>query len=64
MPITLAHEAVPALNALQKLTRKQALMTIGAYAQGTQNPHFIEAIIIQPEAMHDGEHPDFISRTP
>ena len=63
MPKTLAQEAISALTALNGLTRKQALKTIGAYAQ-SQTPYFIEAIIIQLEAVKAGEHPDFTSRTP
>ena len=53
-----------ALAALNSLSRKQALKTIGAYAQGINNPYFIEALIIQLEAVKEGENPDFTSRTP
>ncbi len=52
-----------ALSALNSLSRKQALKTIGNYAKG-QNPYFIEAIIVQLESVKAGEHPDFTSRTP
>jgi hypothetical protein len=58
MPIT------DALIALNSLSKKEALKTICKYARGIKNPYFVEAIIVQLEAILEGENPDFTSKTP
>ena len=57
MPIT------DALIALNSLSKKEALKTIGNYAKDIKNPYFVEAIIIQLEAVKEGKNPDFTSKT-